>query len=176
MKKFIIYLVLVLWGLQFVHGQSTFIKMCGGDSYTWYLDTQPTSQVVIRAMKPGSITYDTIHSNQIVLSPQDYTIYDIISIDGSLYTCNETLEIEVIKLFPNITINGQNLSITVSSNLDYSAALYIHITDYNNALIYRYYSQTGDTINIDNIPSGNYKIYITTEDTGCQITDTIAIP
>jgi len=150
--------------------------MCGGDSYTWYLNTQPTSQVVIRAMKPGSITYDTIHSNQIVLNPQEYTIYDIISINGSLYTCNESLEIEVIKLFPNISINGQSLLITVSSNLDYSAALYIHITDYNNALIYRYYSQTGDTINIDNIPSGNYKIYITTEDTKCQIIDTITIP
>lgn len=176
MKKFIVFLVLVLGSIPFVNGQYTFIRMCEGDSYTWHFDTSPSSQVIIRVIKPGNITYDTINNNQIVLSPQEHTIYDIISIDGNVYTCNEALEIEVISISPTISINSQSLSISVSSNLNYLVALYIHITDYNNTLIYRYYSQTGDVINVNNIPQGNYKVYITTEDTNCQIILPITIP
>lgn len=175
MRKLLVLLVLVLGIIQFAEGQYTFIRMCEGDSYTWHFGTSPSSQVIIRAIIPGSITYDTINGNQIVLSPQEHTTYNIISIDGNAYTCDEALEIEVIELLPTISISGQSVSISVSSNLNYSIALYVHVTDNNNALVYRCYSQTGNIVNIDNIPQGDYKVYITTEDTNCQITLPITI-
>ncbi|MBR0304417.1 MAG: hypothetical protein IJQ94_02095 [Bacteroidales bacterium] len=176
MKKLVLFLVLALGILQYGFSQAAFVSICQGDSYTWHFDTSPTSQVIIRAMKPGSITYDTINSNQIVLSPQEYTIYDIISINGISYTCNDPLYIEVIDVSPTVSINNQDLSISVTSNLDYPIALFIHITDYDNTLFYRYYSQTGATINVDNIPPGNYKLYITTEDSNCRTIIPITIP
>lgn len=176
MKKLVLFLVLLLGIICISNGQSALIRLCQGDSYTWHFDTSPTSQVIIRAMKPGSITYDTINGNQIVLSPQEYTIYDIISINGISYTCNDPLYIEVIDVSPTVSINNQNLSISVTSNLDYPIALFIHITDYDNTLFYRYYSQTGDIIDINNIPPGNYKLYITTEYSNCQVTMPITIP
>lgn len=171
MKKVIVFLVIVLGNLQFTQGQPAFVEICQGDSYTWYFDTPPTSQVVIRAMKPGSITYDTINNNQIVLSPQEYTIYDIISINGNAYTCNESLIIEVISILPTITINNNNLSISVTAN----TPVFIHVTN-NNALLYRYYDYEGNNINIDNIPSGNYKIHISGENTNCRTTTSITVP
>lgn len=176
MRKLVVFLVFVLGSLQFAQGQSALVRLCQGDSYTWHFDTPPTSQVIIRAMGNGNISYDTINNNQITLSPQSYTIYDIISINGVPYTCDEPLYIEVIDIFPTISINNQDLSISVTSNLDYSIALFIHITDDDNALFYRYYSSTGNIININNIPPGNYKLYISTEDSNCNTTMNITIP
>ena len=181
MKKVFVILFLCLGVLQYGFSQDAFVWICQGGSYTWYFDASPTSEVIVRAIKnygfgPDATTYDTIHDNKITLTPQVYTVYDIISIDGESNTCNESLRIEVIDIIPTVSINNQNLSLSVASNLDYSASIFIHVTDYDNTLIYRYHSQTGDVINIDNISSGNYKIYITTEDSNCRVTIPITIP
>ena len=170
MRKLVIFLVLVFGVLQFVHGQPAFVEICQGDSYTWYFDTPPAPQVIIRAMKPGSITYDTINNNQIVLSPQEYTIYDIISINGNANVCNESLIIDVISISPTILINNQNLSISVTGN----AQVFIHITDNNDALLYHY--QWENDVSIDNISPGDYKVYITTQYSNCRVTIPITIP
>ena len=170
MKKLVLFLVLVLGILQYGFCQPAFVSICQGDSYTWHLDISPSSQVIIRAMKPGSITYDTINSNQIVLSPQEYTIYDIISINGNTNVCNESLVIDVISIIPTISINNQDLSISVASN----GQIFIHITDSNNTLLYHYHGNSD--VNIANIPAGNYMVYFTTKYSNCRVTMPITIP
>ena len=175
MRKLVVFLVLVIGVLQFVHGQPAFVEICQGDSYTWHFDTPPTSQVIIRSIKnygfgPDATTYDTINDNKIVLTPQVYTVYDVISINGNANVCNESLIIDVISISPTILINNQNLSISVTGN----AQVFIHITDNNDALLYHY--QWENNVSIDNISPGDYKIYITTQYSNCRTTIPITIP
>ena len=175
MKKIIFSLVLILGSLQFTQGQPAFVQLCQGDSYTWYFDTSPTSQVIIRAMGNGTISYDTINDNKIVLTPQYYTIYDIMSINNIPYTCNESMIVEVIDIFPTTSIINDDLSLILSANLN-GEQVYVHVTNDTNALIYRCNSMTGDTINIENIPAGNYQIYVTSKYSNCQTMIPITIP
>ena len=180
MKKIIIFLVLVLGALQFVHGQPAFVEICQGDSYTWYFDTPPASQVIIRSIKnygfgPDATTYDTINDNKIVLTPQVYTVYDVISINGDSNMCNPSLEIE-IKSIPTPIINTSNQNILLSTT--YSGGdvpIIVHITN-NNALVYRYSFYPNDTIQINNITPGEYNIYLTVSTTYCKSKATITIP
>lgn len=180
MKKFIVFLVLVLVGIPFVDGQPAFVEICQGDSYTWHFDTPPTSQVIIRSIKnngigPDAITYDTINDNKIVLTPQVYTVYDVISINGNSNMCNPSLEIEIKSIpTPVVNISNQNLLLSTTYNGG-NVPIIAHITN-NNALVYHYSFYPNDTIQINNITSGVYDIYLTVSTTYCKSKATITIP
>lgn len=177
MRKLVIFLVIVLGALQIVQGQPAFVEICQGDSYTWYFDTPPTSQVIIRAIKnygfgPDATTYDTIHDNKITLTPQVHTVYDLISIDGVPNTCDESLVIEVLSPSATVDINNNILSI---SNTD-GYPMYIHVTNSDNALVYHYMINPNDSIDINNISPGNYNVYLSILDINCRTTIPITVP
>lgn len=180
MRKLVVFLVIVLGSLQYGFSQPAFVEICQGDSYTWHFDTPPTSQVIIRSIKnygfgPDATTYDTINDNKIVLTPQVYTVYDVISINGDSNMCNPSLEIE-IKSIPTPIINTSNQNILLSTT--YSGGdvpIIVHITN-NNALVYRYSFYPNDTIQINNITPGEYNIYLTVSTTYCKSKATITIP
>lgn len=182
MRKLIIFLVLVFGALQYCFSQQAFIWICQGDSYTWYFDASPTSQVIVRAIKnygfgPDATTYDTIHDNKITLTPQIHTVYDLISIDGSTNTCNESLEIEVLS--PSATINIDNNILSISNITTGGIGgypMFIHVTNSDNALVYHYTVYSNDFVNISNIPPGNYNVYLSTSEINCRTTIPITVP
>jgi len=175
MKKIIIFLVLVLGALQYCFSQQAFVWICQGGSYTWYFDASPTSEVVIRAIKnygfgPDATTYDTIHDNKIILTPQVYTVYDIISIDGIPNSCSETLEIEVISPSATAITSNNTLSLdSITTHSMYGYPIYIHITTSNDSLLYHNTAYADTPIDIYNIPSGYYNIYLTTFESNCRV-------
>jgi hypothetical protein len=180
MRKLVVFLVFVLGSLQFAQGQPAFVEICQGDSYTWYLDTPPTSQVIIRSIKnygigPDATTYDTINDNKIVLTPQVYTVYDVISINGDSNMCNPSLEIEVKSIpTPIINTSGQNILLSTTYNGG-NVPIIVHITN-NNALVYHYSLYPNDTVQINSITPGEYNIYLTVSTTHCKSKTTITIP
>lgn len=181
MRKLLVLLVLVLGIIQFAEGQSTFVEICEGDSYTWHFDTPPTSQVIIRSIKnygigPDAITYDTIIDNKIVLTPQVYTLYDVISINGDSNMCNPSLEIEIKSIpTPIIDINSHDISLSTTYNGG-NVPIIAHITDNSNSLVYRYSFYPNETVNISDVPSGDYVLYLTVSTTSCRSKSLITIP
>lgn len=182
MKKVFVILFLCLGVLQYGFSQDAFVWICQGGSYTWYFDASPTSEVIVRAIKnygfgPDATTYDTIHDNKITLTPQVHTVYDLISIDGSTNTCNESLEIEVLS--PSATINIDNNILSISNITTGSTdgyPMFIHVTNSDNALVYHYTVDPNDSINISSILPGNYNVYLSTSEITCRVSIPITIP
>ena len=182
MRKLVIFLVIVLGALQYCFSQQAYIWICQGDSYTWHFDVSPTSEVVIRAIKnygfgPDATTYDTIHENHITLSPQTHTIYNIMSINGNSNICTESLEIDVLSPSATVDINNNILSIsnTTTGSTD-GYPMYIHVTNSDNALVYHYMINPNDSIDINNIPPGNYNVYLSTSEITCRTKIPITVP
>ena len=80
------------------------VTLCRGQSYDWELSCPDTSVVVYFHSKANAYSYayeriyDTIVGDLLHITPDSSTLYQIVSIDGIVSTCEKMLAVDVLDI------------------------------------------------------------------------------
>lgn len=102
MKKLIIFIVFSCLNI-FLFAQES-VTLCRGQSYDWELSCSDTSVVVYFHSKANAYSYayeriyDTVVGDVLHITPDSSTLYQIVSIDGIVSSCEKMLAVDVLDI------------------------------------------------------------------------------